>query len=171
VTLVNLAVIFAALAPAWAATPYKQSPTGKKNLYTPDGVFTGGKASGGTSLLNVRRAFSAKARIERVTLDIGDKDAKPAGKIMGYFQVSLDSKDNRIVVDLTQLKASRVSEAAVQNLFRKSEYVASAGLTLDPEDKAGSLVLNLKRPAKLEVFQILKDREPGKIVLDITPRL
>lgn len=154
-----------------AATPYKQSLSGKKNLYASEGVFIGGKASGGTSLLNVRRVFAEKAKIERVTLDLGDKDAKPSGKNIGYFQVSVDQKDSRVVVDLSQLKLSRVSEAAVQNLFKKSPYVASAGLTLDPEDMAGTLVLNFKRPVKVEVFQMLKDKEPGKIVMDITPRL
>src|SRR5438128_53446 len=93
----------------WAASPYKQSLEVKKNIYAVDGVFTGGRAGGGTSLLNVRRIFSPKAKIERVTIDLGDKDAKPAGKNMGYFQVSVDAKDNRVVVDLSQLKMSRVS--------------------------------------------------------------
>jgi hypothetical protein len=168
--LAQIIAVATVLTAGWAATPYKQSLATKKNIYAADGVFVGGKAAGGTSLLNVRRVFAEKSRIERVTLDIGDKDARPAGRDIGYFQVSVDSKDNRIVVDLSQLKLSRVSETAVQNLFKKSPYVASASLTLDPEDKAGTLVLNLKRPVKVEVFQMLKDRAPGKIVMDLTPR-
>lgn len=154
----------------WAASPYKQALTIKKNMYTDDGVFVGGKAGGGLSLLNVRRVFSPKASLERVILEIGDKDLKPAGKQIGYFQVGLESKNNRVVVDLAQLKLSRVSEVAVQNLFKKSRFVKSAGLTLDPEDRAGTLVLELSRPMKLEVFQVLKDGQPAKIVMDLTPR-
>lgn len=164
-------VLGAAGSLVWAATPYKKTLTVKKNQYAEEGVFVGGKAGGGSSLLNVRRIFSPKAKLERVILDLGDKEAKPAGRNIGYFQVSLDSKENRVVVDLSQLKLSRVSEMAVQNLFKKSQYVASVGLTLDPEDKAATLVLNLKRPMKLEVFQILKDNAPGKIVMDLSPRL
>lgn len=155
---------------AFAVSPYKRALTIKKNVYTDDGVFVGGKAGSGLSLLNVRRIFSPKASLERVILEVGDKEAKPAGRQMGYFQVSLESKNNRAVVDLTQLKLSRVSEVAVQNLFKKSRFVKSVGLTLDPEDKAGTLVLNFHRPMKLEVFQVLKDGQPGRIVLDLSPK-
>lgn len=155
----------------WAASPYKQSLTTKKNQYTDDGVFIGGKAGTGTSLLNVRRLYSPKAKIERVTIELGDKEIKPSGKNIGYFQVSMDSKDNRVVLDLSQLKFSRVTESAVQNLFKKSPFVASVSLTLDPEDKAGTIVLNLKRPMKLEVFQQLADGKPGRIVMDLSPKV
>lgn len=154
----------------WAASPYKQALTIKKNVYTEDGVFVGGRAGNGLSLLNVRRVYSPKASLERVILEIGDKDLKPAGKQIGYFQVGLESKNNRVVVDLAQLKLSRVSEVAVQNLFKKSRFVKNVGLTLDPEDKAGTLVLDLTRPVKLEVFQVLKEGQPAKIVMDLTPR-
>ncbi len=166
-----LAMLCATCSTVWAASAYKQTLTVKKNQYAEDGVFVGGKAGGGTSLLNVRRIYSPKSKLERVVLDLGDREAQPAGKNIGYFQVALDSKENRVVVDLSQLKLSRVSEVAVQNLFKKSPYVASVGLTLDPEDKAGTLVLNLKRPMRLEVFQVLKDNAPGKIVMDLSPRL
>jgi hypothetical protein len=106
-----------------------------------------------------------------VTVELGDKEIKPAGKDIGYFQVSLDSKENRVVVDLSQLKYSRVTESAVQNLFKKSPYVASVSLTLDPEDKAASMVLNLKQPVKMEVFQQLQAGKPGKIVMDLSPKM
>ena len=56
-----------------AATPYKQTLSVKKNAYASDGVFIGGKAGAGTSLLNVRRIFSPKAQLERVVLDLGDR--------------------------------------------------------------------------------------------------
>jgi len=164
------ALLFAVGTSAWAASSYKQTLTVKKNQYAADGVFIGGKAGGGSSLLNVRRIYSPKAKMERVILDMGDKELRPSGTKLGYFQVSLDSQQNRLVVDLSQLKMSRVSEAAVQNLFKKSPYVTSAALTLDPEDKAATMVLNFKRPMKMEVFQVLKDNAPGKIVMDLSPR-
>lgn len=154
-----------------AATPYKQTLNVKKNNYAVDGVFIGGKAGTGSSLLNVRRIFSPKAQLERVVIDLGDEKAKPAGKNIGYFQVSLDAGENRAVIDLSQLKLSRVSEAAVQNLFRKSPFVQSVSLSLDPEDKAATMVLNFKKPMKLEVFQQLKSDQPGKIVIDLSPKV
>lgn len=155
---------------AWGFTPYKRSLTVKKNAYLTDGVFTGGAAGQGASLLSVRHAYSAKARLERVIVDMGDKQAQPAGKDMGYFQASMDAKNNRVVLDISQLRFSKVSEQQVQNLFRKSPYVASVNFTLDPEDKAATMVLNLKRPMKLEVFQLLKPKAPARIVMDLTPK-
>lgn len=165
---------------AWAATPYKktlspqlsykQSGLAKKNAYLNDGVFVGGRARGGTSLLGVRKAFSAKAELERVIVDLGDRDAKPSGKDISYFQVSLDSGKNRIVMDLAQLKLSKVTENQLKQIFANSPYVKSVELTLDPEDKAATMVLNLKRPVKLEVFQILAKNKPSRVVMDMVPR-
>lgn len=153
----------------FAASPYKQTLSVKSNQYTKDGVFIGGKAGKGTSLLNVRRTYSGKAKIERVIVDLGDHEMKPSGQHPGYFQVSMDAKNNRVVMDLSQLRFSKVTEAQLQNLFRQSPNVASAQLTLDPEDKAATMVLNLKRPMKLEVFQLLNKKKPGRVVMDLTP--
>lgn len=152
-----------------AASPYKRTLTEKKNLYLKDGVFIGGKANEGTSLLGVRRAFSDKSKLERVIIDMGDHQAKPAKRELGYFQVSMDSKNNRVVLDMAQLKFSKVNEQALKNLFRKSPYVSSASLTLDPEDKAATMVLQLKRPMRLEVFQLVDPKKPGRVVMDLTP--
>lgn len=161
-------LVFAGFAVS-AATPYKRSLSQKSNAYLRDGVFTGGKANEGTSLLGVRRAYSAKANLERVIVDLGDREAKPAGRNPGYFQVSLDAPNNRVVMDLTQLRLSKVTEGQLQNLFRNSPYVKSTALTLDPEDKTATMVLNLKRPMRLEVFQLLDQRKPGRVVMDLTP--
>ena len=154
---------------ALAASPYKHSLTEKKNMYLRDGVFVGGEAGSGSSLLGVRRLFSEKAQLERVIVDLGDRNSKPAGKNLGYFQASVDPENNRIVLDIAQLKLSVVSEQKLRDTFRKSPFVASVDFTLDPEDRAGTIVLNLKRPMQLEVFELLVDKKPGRIVLDMRP--
>jgi hypothetical protein len=153
----------------WASSPFKRSLTQKSGIYLADGLFTGGKAGGGSSLLGIRRAFSAKAELERVIIDLGDADGKPAGKRLGYFQASVDAGQKRVILDLAQLRMSKLSEAQVQGIFKGSPFVASVEFTLDPEDKAGTMVLNLKRPARLEVFELLDARKPGRIVMDIIP--
>lgn len=153
----------------WAASPYKRSLSQKQNAYVSDGVFTGGVAGNGTSLLGMRRVYSSKVGIERVIVDLGDGQMKPNSKQMGYFQVGMDSKNNRIVLDVAQLRFSKISEAQAKDLFRKSPFVANVSLTLDPEDKAGTMVLQLKQPAKLEVFQLKNGKKPGRIVMDISP--
>jgi hypothetical protein len=98
---------------------------------------------------------------------LGDKDAKPLVEELSYFQASLDASNLRVVLDISQLRLSKVSEQQVQRLFKKSHYVSSVDLTLDPEDKAATMVIHLKRPMRLEVFQMSK---PARIVIDLTPR-
>ena len=152
-----------------AAIPYRNTLTMKKNTYVKQGVFVGGKAGEGSSLLNVRRTFSKKLQTERVVIDLGDEQMRPDGLDLGYFQASMDAKNNRVILDLAQLKYSKISERQVQNLFRKSPLVASVSLTFDPEDKTGTLVLNLKRPSRLEVFRMLDKKKPGRVVMDLVP--
>jgi hypothetical protein len=154
---------------AGAATPYRRALDSKQNRYVTEGVFTGGRAGLGSSILAVRRSYSAKARLERVVVDLGDREAKPAGTSIGYFQAALDPGRKRLVLDISQLRLSKVSEQQVQRLFKKSPYVSSVELTLDPEDKAATMVLNLKRPMRVEVFQLLKAKAPGRIVMDLAP--
>lgn len=155
--------------PVLAASPYKKTLAVKQNTYIRDGVFVGGKAGEGTSLLGVRRTYSGKAQVERVIVDLGDHELRPAGRNPGYFQVSMDARNHRVVMDLAQLRLSKVTEAQLQNLFRNSPNVASATLTLDPEDKAATMVLKLKKPMRLEVFQLLDKKKPGRVVMDLTP--
>jgi hypothetical protein len=100
---------------------------------------------------------------------LGDREGKPSGKAIGYYQVSLDPQNKRVILDLAQLKLSSLSEPQLKNIFKKSPYVASTELTLDPEDKAGTLVLHLKQPVKAEVFELLKDRQPSRVVIDLKP--
>lgn len=161
-------VVHLVASPAWGASPYKRSLHEKKNAYLSDGVFIGGRAQvQGVALLGVRRAFSPKSELERVIVSLGDREAKPLSDQVGYFQASMDPANRRMVLDIAQMQLSKVSEAQVQRLFRKSPNVASVEFTMDPQDKAASMVVNFKRPMRLEVFQL---RKPARIVLDMTPQ-
>jgi hypothetical protein len=166
--LVVLSGMAAAAVPSQQAL-FVQTLSAKKNRYVTDGVFTGGKAGTGATVLGVRRTFSAKAQIERVIVDLGNKDGKADQSQTGYFQVSMDAGNNRVVLDLTQLKMAKVTEQQLKSVFKKSAYVSATEFTLDPEDKTGSMVFRLKRPMKLEVFQLRTPGKPSRVVLDLTP--
>ncbi len=165
----RLAALFFCCVPAFASSPFKQSLTQKTNVYVKDGLFIGGVAGQGASLLNVRRSFSKAANLERVIVDLGDKDAKPSGKNMSYFQASMDSAHTRVILDLAQLRMTMVSEQRVRQAFKNSPFVASVEFTLDPEDKAGTIILNLKQPMQLEVFELLAAKKPARVVMDLKP--
>lgn len=164
-----LMVLVVSAGTATAASSFKRSLTEKKNRYMTDGVFVGGKARDGLSLLGVRKAFSAQAKLERVILDLGDRKAQPSGKEIGYYQASLDRSKKRVVVDLAQLTTSNISESQLKQIFKGSHYIESVELTLDPEDKAATMVLNLKAPMKMEVFELLASGKPSRVVVDLTP--
>lgn len=154
--------------PVFAATPYKKSLNVKKNAYVSDGVFIGGKSGHGSSLLGVRRTSSKKLQMERVVLDLGGKDQK-ASREMPFYQVSVDAGSRQIVLDLAQLKMSRVTESQLKTVFSKSPYVESVALSFDPEDKGATMVLNLKQPMRLEVYQLLSKKKPARVVMDLKP--
>jgi hypothetical protein len=153
-----------------AASPFKRTLSVKKNGYIQDGVFTGGQAGLGVSVLDVRRVYAKKVGVERVIIELGDKDGKvgPANQF-GYFQASIDSKQNRIVLDLAQLRMTEVTEQKLQAVFKKSPYVKSTEFTVDPEDKAGSLVLNLNRPMRLETYRMISKGKAARVILDMAP--
>ncbi len=168
VRIFGLMIALCFVSEGWAATPYKKTLNQKKNSYMSDGVFVGGKSGQGSALLGVRRTHSKKAQIERVILDLGDKDER-SSREMPFYQVSVDSGSKRIVLDLAQLKFSRVTEAQLKTLFSKSPYVQSVALSFDPEDKGATMVLDLKRPVRLEVFQLLDKKKPARVVMDLKP--
>ena len=166
---IAMAGVVAAAAIPSKQTLFVQTLNQKKNRYMSEGVFTGGKAGSGASVLGVRRAYSAKAQIERVIIEMGDKDGKGDKDNLSYFQASIDPANSRMVLDLTQLKNAQVTEQKLKDVFKKSAYVASTEFTLDPEDKTGSMVFHLKRPMKMEVFQLHSKGKPSRVVIDLTP--
>jgi hypothetical protein len=153
---------------SYAASPFKRTLSVKKHNYIKDGTFTGGRAGAGVSVLDVRRVYAAKLGVERVIVEIGDKDGKigPADQF-GYFQASVDSTHNRIILDLAQLRMTDVTEQKLKTVFKKSAFVKSAEFTVDPEDKGATLVLNLKRPARLEAYRMVSNGKPARIILDM----
>lgn len=151
---------------AFAASPYKQSLTQKSNKYASQGVFMGGQSGQAQALLRVRRASSTKVGLERVILDLGDQ----AGKVTsdtGFFQVAVDARNNRVVIELSQMLSSRVTEAELRRIFKSSSMVRSVDFTLDPQDSTGTIVLNLKRPVVAEAFRLTEPKKHSRLVVDL----
>lgn len=170
-TLTGIAMVgmMAAAAIPNKQTLFVQTLNQKKNRYMSEGVFTGGRAGTGATVLGVRRTYSAKAQIERVIVEMGDKDGKGEADHLGFFQASMDPANNRMVLDLTQIKTALVTEQKLKDLFKTSAFVSNPEFTLDPEDKTGSMVFHLKRPMKMEVFQLHSKGKPSRVVIDLTP--
>jgi hypothetical protein len=165
VTFAALAITFSQMSSA--TSMYKQSLYQKSNVYTRNGVFTGGRAEQGQNLMKVRRVTSTKVGMERVIFDLGGLDSKPLTS-PGYFHVSVDAQNSRVVVQLNQMLRAQTNEAQIRQVFAKSAFVKSVDFTVDPQDSTGTVVLNLKRPVQAEVFSLKGNKKAtARLVLDL----
>ena len=153
---------------AESASRYKKSLDKKVGSYISKGTFVGGRVSRGFTLLNVRRSFSKKKRMERVILDIGNLKGKPSMGEVSYYHVAVEP--SRVSIDLSQVARSGVDQQKMLRIFKKSPLVKRSEITYDPEDRTTSLVLKFKRPTMVEVFHVASPDTPGRIVLDMKPK-
>jgi hypothetical protein len=156
-------VTFAAVDRRWATNQ-------KTNHYLQYGTIIGGetgRGSTGYSLLDVRRIFAAKEKIERVLIDFGDGDGKPLRGQPGYYHVSIEKDQMRVVIDLSQMLGSKINQEKVRDIFRGSPLVQEARINYDPVDSNITLQLLLKKKVLLEVFQLPSKDKPSRVVIDL----
>lgn len=154
---------------ARAAIDRKAALNEKKNAYLSHGVFYGGEADRGFSLVDLRRHFSTKDQIERIVLELGDEKGQPTKKI-GYFQVSVNKELKRVDIDLAQMRGALVDQKKLETMFAKSPLVKSAKINYDPEDLGIVIQLQLASSADVEVFKVPAKDKSGRIILDIKKR-
>lgn len=152
---------------AFSASIYKKALGTKKEQYLTTGVVIGGQAGTGFTLLNVRRESSNKLAMERIIFDMGDRDGQPLLKKLGYFHVSVEKNPSRIVIDLSQVSRSRVSEINLAKMFEKSPFVSKVEMSMEPEDNAAKIVLNTKVPVAAEIFEMPSDKKASRLVVDL----
>lgn len=152
---------------AFSTSIYKKALSTKTDQYLSQGVVIGGQAGPGFTLLNVRRQNTKNLALERVILDIGDKEGKPLFNRVGYFHVSVEQAPARVVIDLSQMLGSRVSEISLGRLFLKSPFIKKAELSIEDGDNTAKIVLSTKVPVVAEVFQMPSKDKPSRIVIDI----
>lgn len=165
----QILVITAFLMPSWGATAFRKALDTKKNIYIDAGTVIGGEAGKSFSLIKVRSQANLKKKLERVVINLGDEQGRLLKGRVSFFQVNLDPKQSRLVVNLSQVVTSKVSQEELTSAFKRSPFVKEASLVLDPIGSSTSLVLDLKRRVKAEVFEMDRKGSPGRIVVDLAP--
>ncbi len=174
----RLLIFFGAVATvAWsvsssAAIERRFALNSKTNHYITDGFVTGGDSSSNSTsfaILNVRRIFAARHKIERILVAMGDDKGHPLLSKMSYFHVSINPHVPRIEIDLDQTVASNVNQEKLKKIFLSSHYVKSAKIDFDPTDLSMTIRLDLKKPVQLEVFNLKPKNRASRIVLDLKP--
>lgn len=151
------------------ALPHRKALDRKSGQYLSEGVFIGGRAGRGFSLLDVRRSFDKKAQAERVVLDWGDANGAPLKGNIGFFHVGIDEQNKRVVVDLSQVIRAGLDERQVQARFKSSPLVKESQLIFDPVGSSTQLVLGFNTQVAVEVFYLADDKETSRLVLDMRP--
>jgi hypothetical protein len=139
----------------------------KRHQYVHNGVIVGGESGKSFTLLDVRRLLSAKDKIERIFLDLGDERGQPLILKISYFQVGVEKDLSRVVIELSQMSASAVDAKKMSKVFLNSPYVKAATIQYDPIDASLSIQLNLKKKMMVEAFQLISPDKAGRIVVDL----
>ena len=157
---------------ASAAIQRRFALNSKTNHYITDGFITGGTSSSNSTsfaILDVRRIFAARQKIERILVAMGDDKGHPLLGKISYFHVSINPHVPRIEIDLDQTVASNVNQEKLKKIFLSSHYVKSAKIDFDPTDLSMTIRLELKKPVQLEVFNLKSKNRASRIVLDMKP--
>lgn len=155
---------------SFAAVDRRLAANQKTNHYLQYGTIIGGETANGSrsySLLDIRRIAAPKDKIERVLLDFGDSDGKPLKGLPGYYHVSIEKDQTRVVIDLSQMAGSNINQEKIRQIFRGSAMVKEARINYDPVDSSITLQLILKKKALLEVFQLPSQDKASRVVLDL----
>jgi hypothetical protein len=155
---------------ATAAVDRRLAANQKLNHYLQYGTIIGGETPAGShgySLLDMRRIFAAKDHIERILIDFGDGEGKPLKGKLGYYHVSIEKGQTRIVIDLAQMLGSNINQDKIRQIFQASPYVKEARINYDPVDSNITVQLILKKKVLLEVFQLPSKNKASRVVLDL----
>lgn len=139
-----------------------------QNVLRDSGSLRGGQAGLGFSLLDLRKTASAKTKVERLVIDVGNPAYQAQLGPIGYYNVELRNGGKQIVVDFAQVLNAKFSEAQLKRKLASSKYIQSSEMLFESESQTMSLVLNLKQKANVRVQPINgKGKQTARLVLDL----
>jgi hypothetical protein len=140
----------------------------KSNQYIKYGTITGGQAgSRAYTLLDLRRVYAPKDKVERLILDLGNEKGKPLVNQISYFHISVEKNAPRVLIELPQMLGSNVDQKKIQQILKKSPYVKSSKIFFDPVDTTVSIQLNLKKNISVEAFKLPSADRASRIIVDL----
>ncbi len=152
------------LSPTFAASIYKHGLDRRTQSYLNEGVVYGGGAQKPLALINVRSKYVGTHNMQRIILDIGDEHLKPLMSPMGSYHAALQKTPRRIVVDLSYIYQSALTEPQIKKILKSSPLIADVKAVMDPEDHSLSLVIDLKSSVAMEVYEL---KGKARLVLDL----
>lgn len=157
--------LFALAGAAWAAIPSAPTKTVPAKILAQNDATAGGLAGTGFSITNVTLAKTSGK--ERLVIDIGDVKGEPIRGYPGYYHAELQEKPNRLVIDFAQTPATMIDEKDINKKLKESGIIANSTILVDPTDHTLSLILDLKKKAKAQVFQVPGKKGTSRVVVDL----
>lgn len=152
---------------AQASIPSLQAITKKSDRYVVDGLVRGGEAAKAFSFRDLRWAYGQQKKIERLIFEFGDVKGESIKHRPGYFQANIDGKNQRILIEFSQVVGSALNQTELQKRIKKSPYIKSVKMIFDPEDSSLTISLSLKQKIKAEVFELPTKSMGGRLALDL----
>jgi len=150
----------------WAAiAPHKPVVPGR--ILAGQGEAIGGVAGSGFTLMDLRRTAAKNRKIERIVIDVGDRDGAIKHGLPGYYHAELKQNPARLILDFSQMPKSILDQSRVVGRMKGSAIVTRTAMSLDPVDNTLNLTLGLKKNTKVRVFQVAGQKSTSKVVIDL----
>lgn len=150
---------------ARAAIPSKTKAPAPGKILAESGAVAGGLAGGGFSLTNVTLAKTPGK--ERVVIDLGDLNGAPIKGLPAYYHAEMQKAPHRLVIDFAQMPNTMINEKAINERLKASKLIQSSVILIDPTDQTLSLILELKKDARAQIFQVPGQKGTGRVVVDL----
>lgn len=152
--------------PAMAAIPVnKPAVTATPKILAGTGSTYGGLAGNGFTLIDLRR--TADKKIERLVIDIGDKNGNVMRGWPGYYHAELKNNPQRLVLDFSQMPETRLDQTMLNSRLKGSIAIHKAVMSLEPVDNVLNLTMDLKKNTKVRVYQVMGKKSTAKVVVDL----
>lgn len=161
-----LSICFFGMSPlALGAVPPKQAPPKPARLLSGQGALSGGMAGAGFSITNVTLAKTPQK--DRVVIDFGDLKGKTLKGLPAYYHAELQNNPSRLILDFSQTPHSKLEESEIRSRLKASGRVTGSTLLVDPVDQTMTLIFDLKKGTKAQVFQVRGEKGTSRVVVDL----
>lgn len=161
-----LMVLFLAL-PTVAAVSSQAIKPSASNILVGEGTSFGGLAGNGFTLMDLRRTADVKKKVERIVMDVGDRNGAALRGWPGYYFVELKKNPQRLVIDFAQMPNSNIDQKQLALRMKESLAVTKTSMSLDPVDSSLNLTMDLKKNTKVRVYQVSGKKTTSKVVIDL----
>lgn len=143
----------------------KAAPQKPAKILARQGAISGGLAGNGFSIRDV--ALLKLPQKERLIIDMGDINGGVLRGLPAYYHAELQENPPRLILDFAQTPRTLLEERNFRTKLKDSKRISFSQMLLDPTDQTMSLIFNLKKGTKAQVFQVRGEKGTGRVVVEL----